>query len=57
MRLRVIGEKPDGRVYDRTVTPREFVEGWGPYAEFLWLFARTQTVVIEGHKVRVVVIP
>lgn len=54
MNVTVVGQKGNGPVLRRTVTPTEFYEAWGPYANFLWRNARRQTVVIDGHRVRVI---
>ena len=55
MRVTVIGQKPGGPVLQRTASPVEFFEGWGPWALYLWQNARRETLLIEGHKIRVVV--
>lgn len=57
MNVTVIGQKGDGPVRQRTVTPLEFFEGWGPFAAMLWQHARAQTLVIDDHKIRVVLVP
>jgi hypothetical protein len=53
--ITVIGQKGDGPVLQRTVTLLEFIEGWGPYAMLLWNQAQDKTIVIDGHKIRVIV--
>jgi hypothetical protein len=51
----VVGQKPNGVVVQRTVTPREFFEAWGPlWAKFLWQHGRDKTITVDGHVVRVV---
>jgi hypothetical protein len=57
VRVTVVGQKGDGPVLQRTVTVREFFAAFGPYAKPLWDVARAQTVVIEGHLIRLVVVP
>lgn len=57
MRLLVIGQKGDGPVMRRTVTFDGFVRGWGRYASVLWNEARDKTLEIDGHRVRVVLVP
>lgn len=44
--ITVFGQKGRGRVRQRTVTPREFFDAWGPFAMLLWK---------QAHKVRLVV--
>lgn len=55
MRITVVGQAPGGSVMTRTVTLREFFEGWGPYAPLLWSHARDQDIYIDGHRMRVIV--
>jgi hypothetical protein len=55
VRITVIGQRGDGPVLQRTVTPREFIEAWGPWAKFLWRHARRTTVELDGCLVRVVI--
>ena len=55
MRITVVGQRGNGPVLQRTVTLRGFIDGWGRFAPFLWDNARHQTLVIEGHKMRVIV--
>lgn len=52
--MTVVGQKGDGPVVKRTVTPREFFEAWGHWASFLWEHARDQAIEVDGHKVRVI---
>jgi hypothetical protein len=55
--ITVIGQKGTGPVLRRTVTPDEFFDGWGPWAGVLLLNAQHTTLVIEGHRIRLVVNP
>ena len=57
MRLLVIGQKGDGPVMQRIVTHEEFIVGWGPYSGLLWKNADNKTLEIEGHRIRVVLVP
>jgi hypothetical protein len=57
VRVLVIGEYPDGRAVSRTVTFREYVEAWGPYARLLWTHALRQTFRIDGHRIRIELVP
>ena len=57
MRLLVIGQKGDGPVMQRIVTHEEFIVGWGPYSGLLWKNAVNKTLEIEGHRIRVVLVP
>lgn len=54
MRVKVIGQKGDGPVMQRTVSLIAFIEAWGPFAPLLWQRARDETLEIEGHRIRVV---
>lgn len=53
----VVGQKGDGPVRQRTVDMLTFVTEWGPFAGFLWEWAREQDVFIDGHRIRLVVHP
>jgi len=57
MRLLVLGQKGNGPTLERIVTYEGFVRGWGPYASVLWNNARNKTFEIEGHLIRVVLVP
>jgi hypothetical protein len=55
VKVTVIGQKPNGRVVKRTVTPIVFMEAWGPvWGPFLWDNARDKDIIVDGHRIRVV---
>ena len=51
----VVGQRGDGPAMKRTVPLHEFMEAWGPYAPWLMIHARNETVVVGDCRVRIAV--